>query len=262
MKQKALELIPPRLYLELKRWDYKRSKRDNFYFLNNMRINPSEEGYSFEPFDRTKSIFVHIPKCAGVSVNRTLFGNLAGGHTTLDTYSNIFEPKHLGEYFKFTIVRNPWDRLVSAYFFLKNGGFGEKDSDWFKQELSEFSDFDDFVKNWVDRNNIWKWHHFRPQYHYMLEQRGKVNLDFVGFFENLEKDFNHIARCIGINETLPRSNASKHTSYVDYYNEESANIVANVYAEDIKMLGYSFDNSSLKEQLNSRSTGKVYSLSS
>lgn len=262
MKRKILKILPSRIYLELKRWNYKRSKSGDFEYLQSMRRTTSEKGYSFELFDINKTIFVHIPKCAGVSVNKTLFGDLAGGHTTLDEYTNIFEPKNLINYFKFTIVRNPWDRLVSAYFFLKNGGFGEKDRTWFKQELKEFSNFESFVKNWVNRDNIWKWHHFRPQYHYMLEKRGKANLDFVAFLENIDEDFVYIANRIGKNCVLPNSNKSRHNSYMEYYNKELADIVAEVYAEDIEMLGYNFDNTNLKKQITSRSMRKTYPLRS
>ena len=223
-----------------------------------MRRSVSQDGYTYEPFDINKTIFVHIPKCAGVSVNKALFGNLGGGHTSLNGYTMVFEPKYLAEYFKFTVVRNPWDRLVSTYFFLKKGGFGENDRRWFEQELMEFKDFDDFVKNWLNRNNIWKTHLFRPQYHYMFEYRNKVNLDFVAFFENIDEDFSYIAKRIGCNSSLPNLNSSKHTPYTDYYNEVTTNIVAEAYAEDIKMLGYDFDNSNIQKQLTNRSPQEIY----
>lgn len=253
-------MLPAKFYFGLKRWDFKRSHKADFESAQNKRLLTTAEGYSFAQFDRTKSIFVHIPKCAGTSVSKALFGNLAGGHATLNQYTRIFEQKYIFEYFKFTIVRNPWDRLVSAYFFLRSGGFGESDRNWAENEIMDFSSFDDFVKHWVNRKNIWKWYHFRPQYHYMLEKFGKANLDFVAFLENIDEDFSYIAKRIGVNCVLNVSNSSKHTSYVDYYNEESASIVAEVYAEDIKMLGYNFDNSNLAKQIKHRSKGEIYSL--
>lgn len=185
IKQRILKLLPTRIYLELKFWDYKRTKKSNFEQMQNLRRITSANGYSFKPFDDKKAIFVHIPKCAGISLNRAIFGNLAGGHRTLEEYLTVFEPKCINEYFKFTIVRNPWDRLVSAYFFLKKGGVSNENRVWFEKELSGFAGFDDFIRNWIDEENIWKCHHFRPQYHYILDKRKKVRLDFVGFFENL-----------------------------------------------------------------------------
>lgn len=260
MKQRLLELLPPRIYLELKRWDYKRTRRERFLDQQTRRQVVTEDGYSYKPFDDTGSIFVHIPKCAGVSMCRALFGGLAGGHTTLEEYLTIFEPKRIRNYFKFTVVRNPWDRVVSSYFFLKSGGFNEKDRLWSEKELAGFSSFDSFVRNWLNRTNIWKWAHFNPQYFYMLDKREKVHLDFVGLFENLESDFSHISRQLGLGRTLTRMNKGDHRSYMDYYDATTRRIVAEVYAEDINMLGYTFDNSSLNDQILSRNRGKVYSL--
>lgn len=262
MKQIILNALPRSFYLTLKRWDYKKRRKDAFERSQYLRTTVTENGYSYKPFDDKKAIFVHIPKCAGVSVNQTLFGNLAGGHTTLEEYLNVFEPHCINSYFKFTIVRNPWDRIVSAYFFLKKGGFGEEDRNWFNEELGSFSSFDDFVKRWLNKENIWKWHHFRPQYHYMLDKREKVPLDFVGFLENLDDDFSYITKKIGIRADLPRSNKSEHRNYQDYYNDETKEIVGEVYSKDIKMLGYNFDNTSLQEQLTSRYTRKKKSLRS
>lgn len=262
MKQRLLEILPPRIYLELKRWDYKRTRSEQFMDQQARRRMVTEDGYSYKPFDDTGSIFVHIPKCAGVSMCRTLFGGLAGGHTTLEEYLTIFEPRHIRNYFKFTVVRNPWDRVVSSYFFLKSGGFNEKDRLWSAKELSDFSSFDCFVRKWLNRTNIWKWAHFNPQYFYMLDKREKVHLDFVGFFENIDDDFSHINQRLGLNRTLTRMNKGEHRSYMDYYDTDTRKIVADVYAEDISMLGYTFDNSSLGDQLRSRDSGKIYSLRS
>jgi hypothetical protein len=200
----------------------------------------TESGYSFKPFDDTKSLFIHIPKCAGISVSTALYGNLSGGHTTLDEYIRIFEPRNILSYFKFTIVRNPWDRLVSAFHFLKGGGFGEADRAWAEAELGRHEDFDGFVRGWLNASNIWKWYHFRPQYHYMLEKHRVIELDFIGRFESLESDFAWIAERVGARCTLPSINAGRHEPYTEYYCAATRDIVASVYAKDIAVLGYTF----------------------
>ncbi len=212
----------------------------------------TKDGYSFEPFDKHGAIFVHIPKCAGVSVNNTLFGNLAGGHRTFDEYLTVFEADSIVNYFKFTIVRNPWDRLVSAYFFLKKGGFNQRDKAWFDRELSHYNGFDQFVKEWLNRKNIWRFEHFRPQAHYIFDKYNKIPIDFVGFFENLNEDFNYIAEKVGVSERLPCDNVGKHKNYQDYYNEETIEIVSHVYKDDIKLLGYDFRNTTIKQQIRLR----------
>ncbi len=258
MKQILLDALPPRIYLQLKRWDYKRTHESQFSRLQKLRTMTTDDGYSYKPLDERRAIFVHIPKCGGVSINKAIYGCLGGGHATLDEYLNVFEPACILSYFKFSVVRNPWSRLVSAYSFLSNGGFGRKDSEWFSRELGEFRDFDDFVRNWVNRRNIWKWPHFRPQYHYILEKHGKVQLDFIGFLENISRDFLHIADRVNVKCALYESNKSKHLSYLRYYNNETKNIVADAYAEDIRMLDYTFDNSNLEKQVARRDSGKTF----
>jgi len=255
VKEKILAILPTRIYLELKYLNFQKSNKQAYAHLQNMRQLTTDKDYSYKPFDDKKVIFVHIPKCAGVSINRILFGNLAGGHTTIEEYLNIFEPKYIIDYFKFTIVRNPWDRLVSSYFFLKQGGFNEYDRTWFEEELSVFSDFNEFVKKWVNKSNIWKWHHFRPQYHYIIDKSGKIELDFIGFLENIDEDFAYITNHMGISCRLPELNRSEHDTYMRYYSNETRDIVAEVYAEDIKLLGYNFDNSNLPRQLTNRLLG-------
>jgi len=260
MKQFLLELLPLQVYLNLRRWNYRFSHKQAFENTQHKRKITTESDYSYKPYDDKKAIFVHIPKCAGVSLNETIFGGLAGGHTTFDEYLNIFEPNCITDYFKFTIVRNPWDRLVSAYFFLKNGGFNELDKAWFSEELGVYSGFEDFVRTWLNKKNIWKWYHFQPQYHYILEKRKMMSLDFIGFLENIDEDFMYISKRIGVNCSLPSSNKSKHATYTNYYTDETKNIVAEVYAEDIKLLGYNFDNSSLPLQIANRSARKDHSI--
>ncbi|HTL74630.1 MAG TPA: sulfotransferase family 2 domain-containing protein, partial [bacterium] len=78
-------------------------------------------------FDQHRCIFVHVPKCAGISLVKSLFGDFDCGHTNLRRYQIMFAPAEFNGYFKFTIVRNPFDRVVSAFLFLKKGGVNEKD---------------------------------------------------------------------------------------------------------------------------------------
>lgn len=252
MKNILLNIVPTKSYLNLRRWNYKKECKEEFARLQSLRKKTNSDGYSFEPFDKHKTIFIHIPKCAGVSVNHTLFGNLAGGHRTFTEYLSIFEAESITNYFKFTIVRNPWDRLVSAYFFLKKGGFNERDKAWFDKELGHYDSFEQFVREWLTKENIWRCEHFRPQKHYIFDKYQKVSIDFVGFFENLDEDFDYIADKIGIADRLPKKNAGKHESYQDYYSKETMEIVSKIYEEDIKMLGYNFENTNIQNQIKLR----------
>lgn len=206
------------------------------------------------PFDAHRCIFVHIPKCAGISVVRSLFGDFSCGHGNLKRYQIMFGPEEFNRYFKFTIVRNPYDRLVSAFHFMKKGGINAKDKRWAERNLAPYADFDAFVKGWVNRNNIWKGLHFRPQHSFICVRGNRPGLDFIGYFENLTSDFAHICQQLNIQSTLLETNRNPERArdYRSYYTEETRAIVARVYAEDIQMLGYAFDNSSLPKQLAQR----------
>ena len=198
-------------------------------------------GYTYKSFDETKSIFVHVPKCAGISVCKALYGNLAGGHMTLGGYATVFEPKSLHSYFKFTFVRNPYSRLVSAFHFLRQGGMNEADKRWFEKELAEYGDFQSFVRGWLNTDNVMKYWHFMPQHHFLIDPRGLVSLDYVGRMETLDDDFAYVASKLHSPAVLPKSNGSSHASYQSYYDEETKDIVSEVYSRDLNMLGYDFD---------------------
>ena len=203
----------------------------------------SEEEISLKAFDTYKCIFVHIPKCAGISLGRAMFGEYAGNHMNIATYQLIFSKAEFDSYFKFAFVRNPWDRLVSAFHFLKKGGIAARDKVWASANLVEFDTFDDFVKRWLTSDNVLTWEHFKPQYRYICDPHGKLQVDYVGRFEQIEVDFDYICEQIGINVELPHHNETgkekKH--YRSYYTEETKQIVAEVYQKDIEMFNYQFD---------------------
>ncbi|MDH5611265.1 MAG: sulfotransferase family protein [Gammaproteobacteria bacterium] len=230
-------------------------RRSEFSRMQDMRKNSRGE-YSFKPFDDTKTIFVHIPKAAGVSVCKSLYGNLAGEHSSINYYQYVFSKNDFSRYFKFTFVRNPWDRLYSAYTFLKKGGFNKQDEKWAIENLSRFTSFEQFVMEWVVAENIHKYIHFVPQTELLIfPGTNTVAVDFVGFFENLENDFDYVAKKINKNISLPHLNKTdnKLLGYVQKYNSIMIDVVEKVYKADIDTFGYSFDNSTLVQQLARRS---------
>jgi len=200
-----------------------------------------------------KCIFVHIPKSAGRSVRESLFNNAPGAHRTLAGYQAVLAPKLFAECFKFTFVRNPWDRLVSAFFYLKNKDM-RSNQHWAKENLSSFEDFNTFVTRWLTPENIWSYVFFRPQYHFICLEGKQSAVDFIGFYENLLPDFRIVCDRIKSSATLQEKNRNslRDRNYREYYNDQSREIVANIYADDIKLFGYTFDNSSLPAQLAAR----------
>ncbi|MDA0349736.1 MAG: sulfotransferase family 2 domain-containing protein [Verrucomicrobia bacterium] len=233
-------------------------KRHQFEEMQHLRTVVGEDGRSLKPFDQHQCILVHIPKTAGVSVCQSLFGNLAGSHKTLIEYQKIFSKTDFNRYFKFTFVRNPWDRLFSAYNFLKNGGMNQSDKRWAEKHIAPYESFDTFVKNGLQRPGIRKWIHFKPQSDFLYIPRDpKLHMNFFGYFENLQNDFRYVVNKLDLNKHvfLQHKNAGNTVNkldYKDFYSNKSRAIVSEFYKSDIKNFGYNFDNSSLEEQLQNR----------
>jgi hypothetical protein len=203
-------------------------------------------GRSLKSFDEQRSIFVHITKCAGVSISKSLFGNLGGAHLRIPHYQLIFSKREFEDYFKFTFVRNPWDRLVSAFHFLIKGGANKVDRQWADGNLSRFDDFHSFVTQWVNRKSINTWKHFVPQYKFVCEPgRHTPRVDFIGYFEHLEDDFAYIRNRLGHTSDLQHLNKTggERKGYQEYYTQATRDLVADVYREDIEIFGYEFEQS-------------------
>jgi len=183
-----------------------------------------------------KCIFIHIPKAAGTSVAKALF-NAPSRHVRYLEYEDANRWK-FRRYFKFTFVRNPWDRLVSTFFFLRAGGMNDQDAEFAKEYLRGYSDFGDFVRYGLPLDPVQSWVHFRPQQWFVCDDAGVLKVDFVGRFERIEEDFAYVAERLGLPCSLPRTNASAHRDYRTYYDEETWHIVSQLYDMDIKRFGY------------------------
>ena len=72
-------------------------------------------------------------------------------------------------------------------------------------------------------------------------------MDFVGYFETLERDVSVVADRLGISVHLPHINAAPSRGcYQDYYNSRSIDLVGKVYQQDIELFGYDFENADLE----------------
>ena len=229
---------------DVRRSIYKRVHRDAYMQLNALRDAPIEQenSVSFRPFIENRCIFVHIPKCAGVSISHSLFGFNAGTHKTIKEYLIAFNSKEFNEFYKFTIARNPWDRLLSAYRFLKLGGRNGFDKRWSETHLAKYPDFRSFVLDGLSEGEILRWQHFRPQSEFLVDGAGNARIDFIGRFETLDEDFQTIAKTLGKNVSLQVINktAGEKVKYKEAYDDDMKNRVAEVYQGDIELLNYQF----------------------
>lgn len=152
----------------------------------------------------------------------------------------------LNEYmaaFKFGFVRNPYDRLVSAYEYLSHGGNNSSDTEFYNRHLSNYESFEAFVlKGLAQDSHIQNHVHFRPQSHFLCID-GKIAVDFVGRYENLEKDFAYIARMLGQTGSLTKTNTSRKARTFDQYygNPLVKSAVQKYYQADFSNFNYAVE---------------------
>jgi len=182
--------------------------------------------------DEHKFIFIHIAKTAGQSMVRGVFMEEIVDAVNSPGLDAPIDDEKWKDYFKFTFVRNPWDRMVSAYNY-QIGGVpkGNSFSDW----LHNFA--------WDERGNPINKHWLEQHLH--VKRDGPMWVDFVGRFENLEEDWKKVCRIIGKEWELPHKNYNRgkprNMSYIDYYDEDTKWIVAKKFRKDIELFGYTFE---------------------
>jgi len=185
-----------------------------------------------------QAIFIHIPKTAGTSVAKLIWGG-GSRHVRCQEYLQA-NPKKFSRFFKFTIVRNPWDRLVSSYEFLRQGGLAPADAQFAAREVIPWSDFGEFVRHGLPRPQVRSWVHLRPQTDWVCDEAMLNRMDFTGRFESLDDDFAVISARLGIPNGLPVTNRSNRSDYRIYYDDETRHIVAELYRSDIEEFGYTY----------------------
>jgi hypothetical protein len=213
---------------------------------------------------RYRYIFIHIPKNAGSSVQDALmrcepvpwvqraiwrafmafgsgyqtitigrignrhgrgwFAGVYNGHATAGNMRALLPGQIFDGYFKFAIVRNPWDRCVSRYEYYRKlvkppAG----------QQLKSFAEF-------------LEWD-FQPQKRRIADDDGKLLVDFVGRVENLENDLDHVFQTCHLPlkaSDVKTLNTTERRSFRDYYDAHTRELVREKYKDDVVSFGYEF----------------------
>jgi len=228
-----------------------------------------------------KCLFVHIPKAAGQSVE-SIFVKRMGltwqerealllrpnsdpkkgpprlAHLTAHEYIeyDYISASQYQQYFKFSFVRNPWARIVSEYIYRRSHGDSAYQSD-FKTFLFKNLPIAD-SDNYILAKDYYR--HILPQVDFLYDQEGQCLVDFIGKFETLQQDFDHVCQQLKIEQTaLPHKNKTtteprfkrllnrlwpkeqQKYHYSNYYDAESKEFVAQLYAKDIEIFDYHFE---------------------
>jgi Sulfotransferase family len=193
-------------------------------------------------------LFVHIPKTAGNSIQSALrdysedelvalrkeqdgierFGlrnpkYKLKKHSTLKEYQDALGDEQFGTLYKFTCIRNPWDRMVSFYF-TPTQNPETWDRKKFRETISKALSMPAYLRLDTDKGDPF------------------ANVDCIMRFENLDNDFLAVCRAIGISPpTLPRYNRSSREHYSKYYDDELRELVRTRFAAEIERFDYRFE---------------------
>ena len=192
-----------------------------------------------------KCIFIHIPKCAGNAVQKSLFGEVVFGHQTIRQYQLALGSSEYRKAWKFAITRDPFERIVSAWRFLKNGGFHAHDAQYFTDNISQYSTFDHFVNDWLVYQDLRNCGcvHFKPQVHFIQDLSGVLAMDQMIKLSNLGRDYSSLReRFMGEELTVENKAEESSEGYAKLLASGETRLnIAKVYAEDIAALDYKED---------------------
>lgn len=154
-------------------------------------------------------------------------------HSTLADIDGLIAPGEMDAMFCFTLVRNPWDRAVSYYHWLREQSF-----DHAALHLARALVFDPFVRHPHTRAAFAA----QPAAHYMTDVTGRDRADAYVRLEHLDADLAPVEALLGFALDVPRGNRSdRDPDWRRYYTETCAAAVAEACAEDVARFGYRFD---------------------
>lgn len=207
-------------------------------------------------------IFVHIPKTGGTALSlalearamkddiligdtpkaRARRGRLRGvvsagrlwKHSTLADIAGLLPDADIEDFFTVALVRNPWDRMVSYFHWLRGQSFAHP-----AVGLAKSHDFSGFLNHPQTRTALSLW----PYAAYLRDRSGVERCRLFARLEQLAEDLAPFEAHLGFRLTpLARANASKrHEDWRPAYSDADAALLATLCAEDIARFGYRFD---------------------
>lgn len=197
-----------------------------------------------------------MPKCASKTIRLSLgeFTDIGypkpsplGQHITVNdffksNYVNLFE-----DYFKFTFVRNPYDKLYSS--FTQDVHASKSYKVWHKVKSGIFNtigeDFNRYMQEYVFKNDIkndWDYIHFCPMHEFATIDN-EFCLDWFGKAENVEYDLVELAKHLNLDikkhkDANIRSKPVTDLKYLNKYTRSTIELVNEAYKRDFELFSY------------------------
>lgn len=223
------------------------SSTHNFAFVHIQKTAGSSVTQAFVPYCRlidrivygylpTRKVFAGANRIFDLRDKGNAWATGLGRHAPLRDLRKVVDEQTYRRLFKFAFVRNPWDREVSFYFYFRTKRFLPD------HKAACAMDFKSFLKKRMERQ-------LRPQLYWVTDDAGILSADYIGYFESLDENIAEIGkRIMAPILMVPRTNVSKgrkHKDYRSFYDDESAQWVAEKFADDLRAFHYSFDSRSV-----------------
>lgn len=185
-------------------------------------------------------IFIHVPKTGGSSIGRALEASLGTKRAKgVGIHHDDLSQIEGDDFFTFAFHRNPWDRFVSLYaYWMFHHVVSARLRSTFPHDFQYFCRNAERIFGTIDpAERI----HLLPQTELNAAYKD-VRVDFWGRFEHLQADFDIVCDRLRIERVvLGHERRSQHRPYVDYYDKDTRDIVAQRYESDIEAFGYQFE---------------------
>ena len=155
-------------------------------------------------------------------------------HSTLADIAGLATDAEIAGFFTLTLVRNPWDRAVSYYHWLRGQGFAHPATG-----LALTHTFSDFLNHPQTITALTLW----PYSAYLRDQHGCERANLFARLEHLDTDLALFEAHLGFKLTpIPRYNESRRNrDWRDFYSPDDAALIARIAADDIARFKYRFD---------------------
>ncbi|WP_066560202.1 sulfotransferase family 2 domain-containing protein [Croceicoccus bisphenolivorans] len=206
--------------------------------------------YPYLPEDeRLEAVFIHVPKAAGTSLRKAIWRRKSF-HIPATRYIAA-DPDRFRRWFTFCVVRNPWDRMSSAFHYLHRRRTARPDffdHRWAATRLADVETFAAFLHR-LDgderfRSDVMRYVHFRSQLTWISQPgaRDRILVDYVGRFERMDQAYAYVSNRLAPGTPLPQERVrGDGKDYRQLYDTRMVDIVAGLYRQDVEVLGYSFE---------------------